>query len=70
MKGEIIMAKFIKKSLVLLGFLAAIGALVMLFIKKQERENDFFDDEDDDFDDVTMPQKSMKDTCRSYINLV
>ena len=63
------MSKFMKKSLICLGSLAAVGALAMLFFKKQAGEDDLFE-EDDDFDDVTMPAKPAKEAKRSYINLV
>lgn len=63
------MSKFIKKLFILLGFLTAIGAVIMFFAKRQEADEDLFD-EDDDFDDITLPTKSLKKPSRSYINLV
>lgn len=69
MKGDIIMSKIMKRSLICLGSLAAVGALAMVFFKKRAGENDLFE-EDDDFDDVTMPTEPKTDSSRSYINLV
>lgn len=63
------MSKFFKKLFILIGFLAAVGSLVVFFTRRREDENELFE-EDNDFDDVTMPQQAKPEPSRSYINLV